>query len=138
MRHKIRTDSYPLADEMNKTDYKRVLIINRQPPYGRSTAREALDICLSMGAFEQAPSLLFLGDGVTQLLKGQDSEGIEQKNQAKSYPVLELYDITAVYVDQQSLEKRSLSVEDLVIPAELVSQKQVQDLMLQHDIQLAF
>ena len=123
---------------MNETAFKRVLIINRQPPYGRSTARETLDLCLSMGAFEQAPSILFLGDGVTQLIKGQESEGIEQKNQAKSYPVLELYDINAVYVDQPSLEMRSLSVEDLVIPVELVSQKQVQALMAQHDIQLAF
>lgn len=56
-----------------------LLIISRQAPWSGLTAREALDIVLAGGAFDLPMGLLFLDDGVFQLVPDQQSGAIEQK-----------------------------------------------------------
>ena len=59
-------------------------------------------------AFEQDVSLAFLGDGVYQLTKGQDTKGIGIKNHSKTYRALEGYDVEKLYVERESLAARGL------------------------------
>lgn len=56
-----------------------LLIISRQAPWSGLTAREALDIVLAGGAFDLPMGLLFMDDGVFQLVPDQQSSAIEQK-----------------------------------------------------------
>ncbi|MGH1461296.1 MAG: DsrE family protein, partial [Neptuniibacter sp.] len=72
---------------------KSVLIINRTPPYGSSSPREALDVALTCSIFEQPVSLLFLGAGLFQLLNNQHTESIDQKNLESIMSSLPMYDI---------------------------------------------
>ncbi|WP_019332608.1 DsrE family protein, partial [Pseudomonas syringae] len=48
-----------------------LLIVSRQSPWSGPGAREALDIALAGGAFDLPVGLLFLDDGVFQLLPQQ-------------------------------------------------------------------
>jgi tRNA 2-thiouridine synthesizing protein C len=82
---------------------KKILFISRHPPYSSSTAREALDALLAASAYDQDLSLLFMDDGVFQLLKEQDSSMLEQKNIAAILPVLSVYDIDNIYIQDQLL-----------------------------------
>ncbi len=90
------------------------MYINRRAPHGTIYAWESLEVVLIGAAFDQDVSLAFMDDGVYQLLKGQDTSGIETKNFSPTYSALGDYDVTKLYVEQESLEERGLTLEDLM------------------------
>jgi tRNA 2-thiouridine synthesizing protein C len=92
---------------------KKFMYINRKAPYGTVYALESLEVVLIGAAFDQDVSLAFIGDGVYQLAKGQDSKGIGQKNFSPTYAALGDYDVNKIYVEKESLEERGLSLDDL-------------------------
>jgi tRNA 2-thiouridine synthesizing protein C len=65
-------------------------------------------------AFEQDVSLAFVDDGVYQIMKGQDTGGIDMKNFSPTYSALGDYEVTKLYVEKESLEERGLSLDDLM------------------------
>jgi len=95
---------------------KTLLVVVRQPPYGSSLARAALDTALAAAALEQPVSLLFMGDGVLQLMSGQQSEAIGVKNIGRLLGSLPLYDIESVYIDAGAAARYQLDTSDLVLP----------------------
>lgn len=105
----------------------------RRSPYGGSLARASVDLGLAMGAFEQAFDLLFLGDGVLQLLDGQDAGNIGLKNIGKALSSLPLYDVEAVYVDASALTRHGISADQLVVPAVPVDDNEIRQLLAQCD-----
>ena len=117
---------------------KDILIIQRSAPYGSSLAREGLDYVLTAAAYEQNISLLFLGDGVFQLLKNQDSQDISLKNQLSALEVLPLYDIENLYVIKEDLAERALNEDSLGLPVKLISREESKILMNEQDHILGF
>jgi tRNA 2-thiouridine synthesizing protein C len=116
----------------------RVLLITRRPPYGSSLARSALDAALAAAAFERAPTLLFLGDGVLQLLGGQDASAIGTRTHRRVLDSLPLYDIEELYVDATGLDRFGLTVDDLPAGAEPVDDAAICALIASHDHLLSF
>jgi tRNA 2-thiouridine synthesizing protein C len=92
---------------------KRFMYMNTKAPYGTVYALESLEVVLIGAAFEQDVSLAFIGDGVYQLAKGQDTQGIGMKNFSPTYAALGDYDVNKIYVEKESLEERGLSLDDL-------------------------
>lgn len=92
---------------------KRFTLICRRPPYGSANAKELVDIALATAVFDQALSLLLMGDGVYQLLQGQDPSGIEQKNHEKLMQMLEIYGVERTIVQSSALKERGLKLEQL-------------------------
>ncbi|MBC8211177.1 MAG: sulfurtransferase complex subunit TusC [Gammaproteobacteria bacterium] len=92
---------------------KKFVYINRKAPYGTVYALESLEVVLIGAAFEQEVQLVFVDDGVYQLTKGQSTEGVGMKNFSKTYAALGDYDVNQIYVDEQSLKERGLSMDDL-------------------------
>lgn len=92
---------------------KKFLYINRKAPYGTVYAWESLEVVLIGAAFEQDVSLLFMDDGVFQLTKGQDTGGSDMKNFSPTYAALGDFEVTKVYIDEQSLTERGLTLDDL-------------------------
>ena len=80
----------------------------------------------------------FLGDGVYQLVKGQDTKGLEVKNFAPAFRALEDYDVTKLYVDEAALQARGLSAGDLMVPVEVVNAQRMAEIMEAHDVVLSF
>ncbi|HHI94618.1 MAG TPA: sulfurtransferase complex subunit TusC [Gammaproteobacteria bacterium] len=93
---------------------KKFLYVNRKAPYGTIYALEALEVVLIGAAFEQDVSLAFLDDGVYQLTKGQDTKAVGMKNFSPTYKALGDYDVNKIYVEQESLDARGLSLDDLL------------------------
>jgi len=117
---------------------KKFLYVNRRAPYGSIYALESLEVVLIGAAFEQDVSLAFLGDGVYQLAKGQDTKALEVKNFSPAYRALEDYDVTKLYVEKEALESRGLSEADLMVPVEVVSAERMAEIMEAQDVILSF
>lgn len=93
---------------------KSFIYVNRKAPYGTVYALESLEVVLIGAAFEQDVKLVFVDDGVYQLTKGQSTDGVGMKNFSPTYSALGDYDIKEIYVDEQSLKDRGLSMDDLM------------------------
>lgn len=92
---------------------KKFMYLNTKAPYGTVYALESLEVVLIGAAFEQDVSLAFIGDGVYQLTKGQNTENIGQKNFSPTYFALADYDVNKIYVEKESLQERGLTIDDL-------------------------
>ena len=131
---------------------KTFVYVNRKAPYGTVYALESLEVVLIGAAFEQDVKLVFMDDGVLQLTKGQDPEGIGMKNFSKTYAALGDYDISQIYVDETSLSERGLSIDDLQAlvyededddwaerdSIQLVSRAELADVMSEQDVMFNF
>jgi tRNA 2-thiouridine synthesizing protein C len=96
------------------SDVKKFLYVNRRAPYGTIYALESLEVVLIGAAFEQDVSLAFVDDGVFQLTKGQNTDGIGMKNFSPTFRALGDYDVQKLFVERESLEERGLSEDDLI------------------------
>lgn len=128
-----------MSDEENTSGVtKKFLYVNRRAPYGSIYALESLEVVLIGAAFEQDVSLAFLGDGVFQLVKGQDTKAAEMKNFSPTFRALEDYDVTKLYVEKEALEARGLAAADLVVPVEVVDAARMAEIMEAQDVVLSF
>lgn len=93
---------------------KKFLYVNRKAPHGSIYAQESLEVVLIAAAFEQDVSLAFVDDGVFQLMQNQDTAALGSKNFSPTYKALGDYDVSKIYVEQESLELRGLAKDDLM------------------------
>jgi tRNA 2-thiouridine synthesizing protein C len=113
------------------------LISLSQTPYGSKTAKESLDLALVLAAFEQQPAVLFLDDGVLQLLPACNSPA-SHKHIGKIISALEIYDISELWVEQESLDLFSLLVSDLSQKVNVIPRAKVSLLFSQYEQHLVF
>ena len=127
-----------MSDEMMGGDVKKFMYVNRKAPYGTIYALESLEVVLIGAAFEQDVSVVFIDDGVFEIVKGQDTAGIEMKNFSNTYKALEMYDVEKLYVSKDSLEERGLSEDDLIVDVEVKTAAELAALMEEQDVLLSF
>jgi tRNA 2-thiouridine synthesizing protein C len=117
---------------------KKVMFVNRKAPYGTIYALESLEVVLITATFDQDVSLVFLDDGVYELLKGQNTKAIGIKNFSPTYRALDGYDVEKLYVERESLEARGLNEDQLLVDVEVLSSAEMGELMAQQDVVLSF
>lgn len=117
---------------------RKFMFVNRKAPYGTVYALEGLEVVLISAAFDQDVSLAFLDDGVYQLVKGQDTKAIEEKNFSPTYRALGDYDVEKLYVERESLEARGLAPADLLVDAKVVPANELAELMNATDVLISF
>ena len=117
---------------------KKFMFVNRKAPYGTIYALESLEVVLITATFDQDVSLIFLDDGVYELVKGQDTQAIGIKNHSKTYRALDGYDVEKLYVERESMEARGLTEDDLLVPVEVLSSAEMGALMAEQDVVLSF
>lgn len=96
------------------SEIKKFMYLNRRAPYGTIYAWESLEVVLIGAAFDQDVCLAFVDDGVYQIKKGQSTGEIGMKNFSPTYAALGDYGVTKLYVEQESLDERGLTLEDLM------------------------
>ena len=117
---------------------KKFMFVNRKAPYGTIYALESLEVVLITATFDQDVSLVFMDDGVYELLKGQDTKDIGIKNHSKTYRALDGYDVEKLYVERESLQARGLSEADLLVDVKVLSSAEMGALMAEQDVVLSF
>jgi tRNA 2-thiouridine synthesizing protein C len=117
---------------------KKFMFVNRKAPYGTIHALESLEVVLIAATFDQDVSLVFVDDGVYELVKGQNSKAIGIKNFSPTYRALEGYDVEKLYVERESLDARGLTEKDLLVPVEVLTSTEMAALMGEQDVVLSF
>ena len=117
---------------------KKFMFVNRKAPYGTIYALESLETVLITATFDQDVSLVFLDDGVYELVKGQNSKGTGIKNCSPTYRALEGYDVEKLYVERESMDARGLTAADLLVPVEVLGSAEMAALMAEQDVVLSF
>ncbi len=117
---------------------KKFMYVNRKAPIGSIYALESLEVVLIGAAFEQDVCMVFLDDGIYQIVKGMDTNDVEMKNFSPTYRALEMYDVERLYVSKEAMEERGLTTDDLVVDVEVMDASQIADLMEEQDVILSF
>lgn len=117
---------------------KKFMYVNRRAPYGTIYAQESLEVVLIGAAFDQDVSVAFVDDGVYELVKGQNTDGVEMKNFSRTYKALEDYDVEKLYVEKESMAARGISEDDLIVDVEVMSAEELARLMEEQDVLLTF
>jgi len=94
---------------------KRTLALCRQAPYGSALAREGLEAVLAAAAMDRAPELLFLCDGIFQLLDNQEPGAIDQKSLRRNLQALPMFGVETIHVCERSLMERGVDTGQITI-----------------------
>lgn len=111
------------------------LFILKQSPYQSSLARESLDFALASAAFNQQVSLLFMDDGIYQLLQQQQSQ-VGKKNIEKTLASLEMFDINNVYCSANCLKQRNIDTTSLSLDVKVADNGTIKTLI--HSVDKVF
>jgi tRNA 2-thiouridine synthesizing protein C len=115
-------------------DIKKIMHVMRRAPHGSIYTYEGLEMILIMAAYEQDLSVVFIGDGVYALKKGQETAGIGIKGFSRTFMALDGYDVEKLFVDRISLEERGLTEDDLVVDVEVMESSEIGRLMTEQDV----
>jgi tRNA 2-thiouridine synthesizing protein C len=113
---------------------RRVLVLCSAAPYADSRMREALDVALAFGAFEQRVELLFSGDGVLALLPRQAPTQESGRSVERLLGTLPDYGIEAPWVDTSALARRGIDTASLGTVVRYAEPALIRDLLATHDV----
>lgn len=118
---------------------KRVAFVFTSAPHGSASGREGLDALLATSALTEDIGVFFLGDGVFQLLAGQQPQAILARDYIATFKVLPLYDIDNLYVCADSLASRGLNgTVQLVLDVEILASAALREQLSHYDTILTF
>ena len=105
-----------------------LIFVQSYAPHGSIKGQEVLDACLMGSAFCRC-AILFLGDGIYQLKKGQLTDSLSVKDYSVSYGVLSDYGVEQIICREEDLKQRGLTQSDLIIDVDLKTDDQIQSLI---------
>ncbi|SFX04396.1 sulfurtransferase complex subunit TusC [Marinospirillum alkaliphilum] len=106
-----------------------LLVIFSHPPLTGLRGREGLDVALVSSTFDQNTALLFMGEGVLQLLPDQQPDCLQLKGTQAMLKALPLYDLDQVYVEEAALLRYGLSADKLLLPVQPLNNVELQQLL---------
>ena len=114
-----------------------LLYIFAEPPHGRINAQEGLDALLMGTAFSEC-SVLFLNEGLMQLMPDQQTDALGLKDFARSYGAIKDYGVNGIYCSKSSLEKYGLRQHEFILEVVPLDGKAIRELIFAHDKVLNF
>ncbi|GLX80410.1 protein TusC [Thalassotalea insulae] len=117
---------------------KSIAILNTCAPFCAPDAKDALDIAMIMGSYEQETHLFFKGDGVWQLVAQQQPAQINVKDFLKTFAAFEFYDLEHLYVCEQSLIERGISANFHIDGVKVLAAEPFAEALKQHATILTF
>ena len=92
---------------------KSVLIRMSKSPLNGLISGEQLETAMVAATFEQEVSILFIGDGIFNLLPAKETKEVTDYNIEKMLLALPTFEISDLFVCQRSLEHRQIEVSNL-------------------------
>jgi len=113
-------------------------LLNSKAPFTSNAGKDSLDVALVFASFEQPTALFFQGDGVYQLISGQDASLLSIKDYLKTFSAFEFYDIEDIYIFQSSLEARKLACQFHIDGVQILTQSDFSATLLSYRTVLRF
>jgi tRNA 2-thiouridine synthesizing protein C len=115
---------------------KRFLFIVRQGPGPESRIGEALDMLMTIAAFDQPVTVLFVDEGILHLAAAAAEQPERDDPTRAILRALPLYDINEILVGLESLAARGFSERDLHGLASVQCETRIPSLIAEHDVVL--
>ena len=112
----------------NKSMNIKTNIIISRSSFSNSDFKEAVDLGLVCAAFDQEVNLIFVDSGITNLIKNQSAEKVDDKNQVDILKGLEFYDIDNIIIEQESLNMTSIEVSHFIDVVKIISRAEINQL----------
>lgn len=93
---------------------KTLLFIFRQAPYASARAREGLEALLAAAAYEQEPAVIFMADGIWQIIE----QGVRPQTRShnKMLKALPMYGVDKFFVHMPSAVARGQDNSPFILP----------------------
>ena len=112
---------------------KHIAIVNTKSSFNDANARESLDLALIYAAFDQQVTVLFIGDGVYQLIGKQQPKQLDSKDFLATMKAFDLYDIDNVIACSDSLQARGIDKSTIALPHQAHSSCDIAKLWATYD-----
>lgn len=96
--------------------------------------KESLDIGLVCAAFDQKVNLIFVGEGVFNLLTHQNAQLVNDKNHVDLLKGLEFYEIDSILMEHTDHSLIGNDKTLLIENTQLLSRKQINQVINQSDV----
>lgn len=117
----------------------RIAFVFTSAPHGSSAGREGLDALLATSALTEDIGVFFVGDGVFQILNGQQPQRILARDYISTFKVLPLYDIDTFWVCAASSKERGIDENvPLVLDADVISPNDLREKLSHYHVVLTF
>ncbi|EKU4725840.1 MULTISPECIES: sulfurtransferase complex subunit TusC [Citrobacter] len=118
---------------------KRVAFVFSTVPHGNASGREGLDALLATSALTEDLGVFFIGDGVFQILQGQQPDAVLARDYIATFKLLGLYDIDQCWLCAASLRERGLQQgSNFVIDATALEPEDLRRELGNYDVILRF
>ena len=94
---------------------------------------ELFDQMLTLAAFDQAITVLFVDDGVYRLNR-ETGQPVSTMETAGLLELLAFYDIDSVWVEAESLVQRDMNLDDARLSVRTMLREDVAGLLARHDV----
>lgn len=94
---------------------------------------ELFDQMLTMAAFDQAITVLFIDDGVYRLTREMDAP-VSTTEPSGLLELLAFYDIESIWVEEESLVQRNMNLDDARLSVRTMLREDVAGLLGRHDV----
>ncbi|MCY4245072.1 MAG: sulfurtransferase complex subunit TusC [Gammaproteobacteria bacterium] len=124
---------------MNQNAQKKIACIQRRAPHGSVFAAEGLDLALVAATFDHEVTLVFMDDGVFQLLKNQAPErALGMRDFCRALGALPQYGCEQVLAERESLNARNVAAADFLIAATVVERAELLEVLAAQDCVIDF
>lgn len=118
---------------------KTYLFVFTHASFGHAHGRDGLNMAFLLATYDQKVQLLFLEDGVCQLIPHQQAKLIETKNHLATLQAWSLYDVQHCYACEKALEQRGLTADSLRFDRlEIIDDAQIQTILRAADHLMVF
>ncbi len=100
-------------------------IVISQAAFSGASFKEAIDLALVTAAFDQKITLIFVDEGIFNLIANQNATPIADITHTDILNGLEYYDIDEIWVEKESLQQAGVSPEQLIASVSLVSRQDI-------------
>ncbi len=108
-------------------------IVINQTALSNSHFKESIDLALVCAAFDQTINLIFVDNGIFNLTKNQNYQELSDKNHLDILKGLEFYDVDNIYVEQESLDERKMTRNNLIDVCKTLNAAKIKKLHIQSD-----
>ena len=116
---------------------KSILIRMSKSPSSGLTSGEQLETAMVAATFEQEVSILFIGDGVFNLLTDQETQEVKGYNIEKMLLALPTFEVNDLFICERSLEQRQVGVFNLPKNAKVITFEDQRRLIKTTDVVLS-
>jgi tRNA 2-thiouridine synthesizing protein C len=89
-------------------------VVISQTALTSASFKESIDLALVCAAFDQTVNIIFIDNGVYNIVQNQSYQELNDKNHLDILKGLEFYDIYNIYAEIESLDRRNITSENII------------------------